>query len=105
MLTKFVAAKLIENLEFQPTSSQMEMVAELGEFISSDDPEEIMMVKGYAGTGKTTLVNSLVKTLSLLKQKSILLAPTGRAAKVLSAYTHHPERPWQKLEMSFALKT
>jgi exodeoxyribonuclease-5 len=46
------------------------------------------MVKGYAGTGKTTLVNSLVKTLASLKQKSILLAPTGRAAKVLTAYTN-----------------
>ncbi|MCK4746786.1 MAG: AAA family ATPase, partial [Bacteroidales bacterium] len=89
MLTNYIAAKLIENLEFQPTSSQVEMIRELGGFITSDDPGEIMMVKGYAGTGKTTLVNSLVKTLASVKQKSILLAPTGRAAKVLSAYTHH----------------
>lgn len=90
MLTKFVAAKLIENLEFQPTDSQVEMVVELGEFISSGIPGEVMMVKGYAGTGKTTLVNSIVKTLAILKQKSVLLAPTGRAAKVLSAYTRFP---------------
>ncbi len=64
------------------------MIGELGSFISSGDMSEVMMVKGYAGTGKTTLVNSLVKTLSSMKQKSVLLAPTGRAAKVLSAYTN-----------------
>ncbi len=51
---------------------------------------EVMMVKGYAGTGKTTLMNSLVLTLSSMKQKSVLLAPTGRAAKVLGAYTKRP---------------
>jgi exodeoxyribonuclease-5 len=88
MLRNFVAAKILENLEFQPTPGQVEMIGELGEFMASDDPAELMMVKGYAGTGKTTLVNSLVKTLASLKQKSILLAPTGRAAKVLTAYTN-----------------
>ncbi len=89
MLRKFIAAKLLENLEFQPTMGQVEMIRELGDFLAIDDPSEIMLVKGYAGTGKTTLVNSLVKTLVSLKQKCVLLAPTGRAAKVLSAYTHH----------------
>ena len=90
MLRKFIATKLLENLEFHPTEGQIEMIHELGEFLASGDLSELMMVKGYAGTGKTTLVNSLVKTLTSLKQKSVLLAPTGRAAKVLSAYTHHP---------------
>ncbi len=87
MLRKFIAEKLLENLEFQPTTGQVEMIDELGAFLASDDQSEIMLVRGYAGTGKTTLVNSLVKTLASLKQKSVLLAPTGRAAKVLSAYT------------------
>jgi len=63
------------------------MIRELGQFLASDDLSEVMMIKGYAGTGKTTLVNSLVKTLEAMKLKSVLLAPTGRAAKVLSAYT------------------
>lgn len=88
MLRKYIAEKLVENLEFQPTIGQIEMIGELGGFLASDDRSEIMLVKGYAGTGKTTLVNSLVSTLASLKQKSVLLAPTGRAAKVLSAYTH-----------------
>ncbi|MCK5134808.1 MAG: AAA family ATPase [Bacteroidales bacterium] len=90
MLRNYIVAKLLENLEFQPTSGQIEMIGELGGFVASEDLSELMMVKGYAGTGKTTLLNSLVKTLGSLKQKSVLLAPTGRAAKVLSAYTHQP---------------
>jgi exodeoxyribonuclease-5 len=87
MLRKFVATKILENLAFQPTEGQIAMIDELGGFVASDNPGELMLVRGYAGTGKTTLVNSLVKTLASMKQKCILLAPTGRAAKVLSAYT------------------
>jgi exodeoxyribonuclease-5 len=89
MLRKFISSKILENLEFQPTPGQVAMIDELGVFLASEDHSEVMMVRGYAGTGKTTLVNSLVKTLSSMKQKSVLLAPTGRAAKVLSAYTNN----------------
>jgi len=87
MLRKFISSLLQENLEFQPTPGQVDLIQELGAFLASQDRGEIMVVKGYAGTGKTTLVNSLVLTLHALKQKSVLLAPTGRAAKVLSAYS------------------
>lgn len=90
MLRNYVSAKLTENLEFRPTAGQQKMIQELARFLSADDPSEIMLVKGYAGTGKTTLVNSVVKTLHSLKFKSALMAPTGRAAKVLSAYTGRP---------------
>ena len=90
MIRNFISDKLLENLEFQPTSGQEDLIRELGIFLASDDPQEIMLLKGYAGTGKTTLVKSLVKTLNSLKQKSVLLAPTGRAAKVLTAYSGHP---------------
>jgi len=90
MLRNFISDRLLENLDFQPTLGQEDLIRELGGFLSSEDLQEIMLVKGYAGTGKTTLVKSLVKTLSSLKQKSVLLAPTGRAAKVLTAYSGHP---------------
>jgi exodeoxyribonuclease-5 len=80
----------LENLDFQPTLSQQDLIHELGGFLASDQRSELMLVKGYAGTGKTTLLKSLVLTLGELKQKSVLLAPTGRAAKVLAAYTGHP---------------
>jgi exodeoxyribonuclease-5 len=87
MLRKFISTLLQENLEFHPTPGQVDLIQELGSFLASEDFREIMVVKGYAGTGKTTLVKSLVQTLNSLKQKSVLLAPTGRAAKVLSAYS------------------
>jgi len=90
MLRNFISERLLENLDFQPTLGQEDLISELGHFLASEDTAEIMLVKGYAGTGKTTLVKSLVKTLSALKQKSVLLAPTGRAAKVLTAYSGNP---------------
>jgi len=90
MLRKFISTLLLENLEFQPTPGQVDLIEELGAFLGAEDYGEIMVLKGYAGTGKTTLVKSLVQTLQTLKQKSVLLAPTGRAAKVLSAYSGHP---------------
>ncbi len=90
MLRNFISERLLENLDFQPTLGQEDLIRELGHFLASEDTTEIMLMKGYAGTGKTTLVKSLVKTLSALKQKSVLLAPTGRAAKVLTAYSGNP---------------
>ncbi len=87
MIKNFITSKLFENLEFHPTESQSELISLLSAFIATGDSKEIMLIKGYAGTGKTTLVNSLVRTLSEMKQRSVLLAPTGRAAKVLFAYT------------------
>ena len=50
----------------------------------------VFLMKGYAGTGKTTLTSALVRTLDSLQRKVILLAPTGRAAKVFSGYAEHP---------------
>ena len=84
MLGKYISTLLQENLEFQPTPGQVDMIQELGAFLASEDHGEIMVVKGYAGTGKTTLVKSLVHTLQVLKQRSVLLAPTGRASRCSS---------------------
>ncbi len=90
MQRNYITAKLLENLAFRPTPGQVEMIGELAVFLASGEKSEIMLIKGYAGTGKTTLIDSLVKTLEDLKHKCILLAPTGRAAKVLSSYTGEP---------------
>ena len=62
----------------------------LADFLFSRKSEELFLLKGYAGTGKTSLIGALVKTLDQLDQKCILLAPTGRAAKVFSHYAGHP---------------
>jgi len=74
-------------LNFEPTTDQSKLINLLNEFISNHDDREIMVIKGYAGTGKTNMVAALSKTLPSFKWRSVLLAPTGRAAKVLSTYS------------------
>jgi len=88
MLSDFLYTRLLANLEFEPTTGQDKLLKVLAEFIVAPSPEHVFLIKGFAGTGKTTIVNALVHTLSEIKQKSVLLAPTGRAAKVLSGYSH-----------------
>ncbi len=77
----------LSNLSFTPTTDQSYLIKLLAEFMSSHNEREIMVIKGYAGTGKTNIVAALSKTLPSFKWKSTLLAPTGRAAKVLSSYS------------------
>lgn len=74
-------------MNFEPTTDQSKLINLLNEFISNHDDREIMVIKGYAGTGKTNMVAALSKTLPSFKWRSVLLAPTGRAAKVLSTYS------------------
>lgn len=62
----------------------------IGDFLMSRRGEELFLLRGYAGTGKTTLVSALVKTLAELNQPVVLMAPTGRAAKVFSSYAGCP---------------
>lgn len=78
---------LLDNFGFIPTQSQQNLIRAMARFLISDKPNCLLMVKGYAGTGKTSMVNTLVKTLPSVRMRSVLLAPTGRAAKVLSGYT------------------
>ncbi|MDO8993461.1 ATP-dependent RecD-like DNA helicase [Daejeonella sp.] len=70
-----------------PTAQQREVFVMLEKFLSSTNADECFILKGYAGTGKTTLISALVKVLPKMKLKSVLLAPTGRAAKVISNYS------------------
>lgn len=83
-------------LNFTPTSDQSNLISLLSEFIASTNEREIMVIKGYAGTGKTNMVAALSKTLPSFKWRSILLAPTGRAAKVLSNYSQKPAQTIHK---------
>ncbi len=77
---------LIQNLGHVPTEGQERVIQALGKYLFTPD-DRILLIKGYAGTGKTSLVASLVKSLVHYRFKSVLLAPTGRAAKVLSRYS------------------
>lgn len=78
---------LTKNLGYLPTQDQSDCMRLLAGFVASNTNDVIFMMKGYAGTGKTSVIASLVSTLTTLRQKSVLLAPTGRAAKVLRSYT------------------
>ena len=82
-----IQKKLILNFPFQPTSQQDQIINDISEFVTTIGNRSIFMLKGYAGTGKTTLVSSLVKSLPVIGKRSVLIAPTGRAAKVLSKYS------------------
>lgn len=77
-------------LEFphNPTSKQDRALRLLADFVLNKDDNEIFLLKGYAGTGKTTIVGTIVKNISKAKQSVVLLAPTGRAAKVISNYSN-----------------
>lgn len=78
--------QLCKNLGNVPTDDQSSALKLLSVYICDNSNDVIFLMKGYAGTGKTSLISSLVKTLDLLRMKSVLLAPTGRAAKVLASY-------------------
>ena len=77
------------NLLYKPTLEQEKAVKSLADFLFSRQQDSVFLLKGYAGTGKTSLIGALVKTLDQLQQKCVLLAPTGRAAKVFSHYAKH----------------
>lgn len=88
--SKRIEKALIERFQFTATPSQEKLLYALGRFVASDKENCLLVVKGYAGTGKTTTVNALIKTLPYFDFKYVMLAPTGRAAKVMSAYTRKP---------------
>ncbi len=84
----FLYSSFVSHLHHEPTSCQDSLMRKAADFIASDD--DIMVVNGYAGTGKTTAVAAVIAAMKELKTKCILLAPTGRAAKVLSSYAGQP---------------
>jgi exodeoxyribonuclease-5 len=86
MLTDHVNQLIRQKLGHTPTPGQEVLIGQLAEFILDRQANRIFIVKGFAGTGKTTLISALVKTLEEIKIKTLLLAPTGRAAKVFSGY-------------------
>ena len=79
-----------ENFEHNPTKEQEKAIFMLSDFLLSRVRDSVFLLKGYAGTGKTSLLAALVRTMQQLSQRVMLLAPTGRAAKVLSSYAGAP---------------
>ncbi len=85
-----------EQLPFTANSDQTDAIEKLGTFINDQNNTDLFILKGYAGTGKTNLVSVLSQILPGFKWKSVLLAPTGRAAKVLSLYSKRPAQTIHK---------
>lgn len=90
MINNYLERQIKEIFPYEPTFEQNLALKMLAEFLLSSRSDVVFLLRGYAGTGKTSLIGALVRTLDKLKQKSVLLAPTGRAAKVFSAYAGHP---------------
>ncbi|MGM9826429.1 MAG: ATP-dependent RecD-like DNA helicase [Paludibacteraceae bacterium] len=87
MLEDFIIQRIRAELPFVPNEEKEGLFRLLGAFLVSPCREKCFLLKGYAGTGKTSVVSALVRALEGLRQPCVLLAPTGRAAKVLARYS------------------
>ena len=102
MRDAIIFSNLRKNLGNTPTEDQSEALKKIATYICENNNDIIFLLTGYAGTGKTSIISSIVRTLDLLRMRSVLLAPTGRAAKVLAsfagkqAYTIHKKIYRQK---------
>jgi len=76
------------NFPYHPTPCQEKAMANIGNFMRGKNNSSVFVLNGYAGTGKTTLISVLVNVLTSVNIEFVLLAPTGRAAKVITAYAH-----------------
>lgn len=86
MFSTYIATQIYAKICFETTPGQKKIVEMLSEYLVDDDFSKIFVLNGYAGTGKTTLIAALVGVLREIGMKPVLLAPTGRAAKVLARY-------------------
>ena len=75
---------------FQPTVKQDIFFQQIAVFLTNTNKDELFVLKGYAGTGKTTVISTIVNNLVSINKKYVLLAPTGRAAKVIANYSNKP---------------
>ncbi len=87
MILKNFYSLIKQSFPFTATAKQDVFFQKIAEFVSNTNYEEIFILKGYAGTGKTTVISSLVNNLKEINKKYVLLAPTGRAAKVIANYS------------------
>jgi len=78
---------LISKFPFDPTTKQLIALEQLAQFVHDDSPNALYLLKGFAGTGKTSIIGTLVSNLWETKKSAVLMAPTGRAAKVISNYS------------------
>ena len=85
-----IRAQILTLFGFEPTTDQAQALDALLAFMASREDHEVFVLKGYAGTGKTSLVSAVIRFLDSRQVPCVLMAPTGRAAKVFAAYSGHP---------------
>jgi len=85
-----LTAEISTFFPFKPTPEQQTALEKLAFFMLNASEQQVFLLKGYAGTGKTTLISALIRYLDEHHQGCVLMAPTGRAAKVLASYSGHP---------------
>lgn len=90
MLKDHFISQMKLSLGFTPTSDQEQLMCQLADFVLSQQPRSVFLLSGHAGTGKTSVMSALVKTLVSFRQPCVLMAPTGRAAKVMAVEAEHP---------------
>lgn len=90
MLIDELIFQIIQQFELQPTTEQKHVLTQFAHFMMDEDPRVVMIFCGSAGTGKTSLASAIARTMVKLEQKVMLLAPTGRAAKVFSVHSGQP---------------
>ena len=88
-LVQNFGSAVLSHLPYEPNREQTMLIASLSFFCINQEPESLLLINGYAGTGKTSLTGALVRALADFGKKTVLLAPTGRAAKVFSEYSGH----------------
>ena len=87
-----LAMDVLKHLPFVPNEQQALLVAAMCSFVGKGADRDVFVLNGYAGTGKTSVVGALIKTLVEHRKPVVLLAPTGRAAKVASALAGFPAK-------------
>ena len=90
MINEELKYRILQNFGFTPTADQLHAVEVFARFMTDRDERAVMILRGSAGTGKTSLAGAIVRTMQELRQKVTLLAPTGRAAKVFSLNANQP---------------
>lgn len=90
MIKDYFKELFLQNFGYLPTNQQSEVANLLTDFLMDPLQDGVFILRGFAGTGKTSLVSALVKTMTQLERECVLIAPTGRAAKVLAEYSDHP---------------
>ena len=83
-------SEFVKGFGFEPTNLQHKLLRKLADFVLNGAKNDLFLMKGYAGTGKTTVVSTVVNNLGSVNLKAVLLAPTGRAAKVMGSYSNKP---------------